>query len=166
MRCMARVKKRSGRGLDRGDLERVHVAVLVADRDILAGPEGMRAEPVAGLVVVLRGLVVVEDPAGMLPTARLVDQEANLVRIAVPEPPHPAMRPMLAPQLDIDMPGAVERRDELVAVARRPAGKFLGAGEVEPDALEHMRKLGHGGGLRVADPTGPNHAGTFVPVRR
>src|SRR5215510_482704 len=152
---MARVKKRSGRGLDRGDLERVHVAVLVADRDIFAGPERMRAEPVAGLVVVLRGLVVVEDPAGVLPTARLVHQHADLVRLASPEPPHPTMRPVLAPQLDVDMPRAVERCDELVAVPRRPAGKLLGTGEIEPDALEHMRKLGHGADSRVAGPTGP-----------
>jgi len=54
-----------------------------------------------------------------------------------------AMVAVLAPQFRIDVPGRIERRHELVAVARRACRIFLGAGEIEPDALEHMRQAGH-----------------------
>src|SRR3974377_1512709 len=60
------------RGLDRGDHKGVQRAVLVADRDILAGSENVVAEAVSGLVVILGFLVVIEHPACMLGPPRLV----------------------------------------------------------------------------------------------
>jgi len=43
------------------------------------------------------------------------------------------------PKLDIDVSGGVEWSEELIAMLVRARGKFLRAGEIEPDALEHMR---------------------------
>jgi hypothetical protein len=50
---------------------------------------------------------------------------------------------MFAPEFDVDLAAGVERCDKLVAVLRRPVRELLRAGEVEPDALELMRQLGH-----------------------
>ena len=57
---------------------------------------------------------------------------------------------VLAPKLRIDMALGVKRGNELVSVPRRARRKLLRAGEVEPDALEHMRQLGHGNLLERA----------------
>src|SRR5262249_37179531 len=72
----------------RDHLEGVHVAVFAADRDIFAVAKCVVAEAIAGLVVVLRGLVVVEHPARVLGTAGLVDEAAEFVVLAIPESPH------------------------------------------------------------------------------
>src|SRR5262249_56994194 len=56
----------SRRRLDRRHLEGVHVAVFAADRDIFAVAKRVVAEAIAGLVVVLRGLVIGEHPARVL----------------------------------------------------------------------------------------------------
>src|SRR5262249_472575 len=116
----------------------MHLAVLVTDRHVFAGSEGVSAEAVAALVVVLRPVVVVEPPTRVR-AARGMNQAADLVGLAVPEAADPAMVPVLAPQLQIDMAGRIERRDELVAVTRRSRRMLLRARKVEPDALEHMR---------------------------
>src|SRR5262249_31452983 len=122
------------RRLHRNDLERVHVAILVADRHVLAGHEGVGGEAVARLVILLRGLVIVEPPARMLVAAGLVHQLADFL-VVPPEPAHATVFAVLSPQARIDMVAGVQRRDELVAVARRAVGKFLRAGEIEPNAL-------------------------------
>src|SRR5882672_4519078 len=92
----------SRRGLDRNHLERVHVAVLVADRDVFARHESMAREPVACLVVLVCALVIIEDPAPVLVAARLVHQLADLLLLVAPEPAHAAMLAMRAPQGRID----------------------------------------------------------------
>src|SRR5438552_19021589 len=128
----------SGRGLDGHDLERVHLPVLVADRDVFAGPEGMRAEAIAGLVVLLGNALVIERPAGVAGAPRAVHQASYLVRLAFPETTYAAMVAVLSPQLHIDVPAGIERGHEFVTVARGARGKFLRTGQVEPDALERM----------------------------
>src|SRR5229473_5136985 len=133
----------SGRGLDRHDLEGVHLPVFVADRDVFAGPEGMGAEAIAGFVVLLGNVLVIEHPAGVAGTPRAVHQTPHLVRLALPEATHAAMVAVLSPELHIDMPVGIERGDELVTMAGGARGKFLRAGQVEPDALEHMRQRRH-----------------------
>ena len=65
------------------------------------------------------------------------------------------MLAMLAPEFDVDLAAGVERRDEFVAVLRRPVRELLRAGEVEPDALELMRQLGH---AKVSSPKAPEGA--------
>jgi hypothetical protein len=50
-----------------------------------------------------------------------------------------------APQLGIDVSIGVERSDEFIAVPLRTHREVLGAGEIEPDALEHVRQLRHDG---------------------
>src|SRR5229473_3623677 len=133
----------SGRGLDRHDLEGVHLPVFVADRDVFAGPEGMGAEAIAGFVVLLGNVLVIEHPAGVAGTPRAVHQTPHLVRLALPEATHAAMVAVLSPELHIDMPAGIERGHELVTMAGGARGKFLRAGQVEPDALEHMRQRRH-----------------------
>src|SRR5260370_35377737 len=118
----------SGRGLDRDHLERMHLAVLVADRDVFAGPEGMGAEAVAGFVVLLGNVLVIEHPAGVAGTPRAGHQTPHLVRLALPEPPHAAMVAVLSPELHIDMPVGIERGDELVTMAGGAPGGYLHAG--------------------------------------
>src|SRR5665811_1955649 len=136
--------RRSGRRFDRGHLVGVGLAVLVADRDIFARAERMGAEAVAALVVVGPGWIVVEDPARMLGSARLVHQEADLVVRAFPEPAHAAMLAIVSPERHVDMALVVERGDEFVAMALRALREFLGAGKIEPNALERVRQRGHG----------------------
>ncbi len=121
----------------------MHLAVLVADRDIFADPEGMAAEAVAGFVVVLGGVVIVENPARVLGAAGLVNELTELVVLAAPEPPHAAIGPVLAPEFDIDMVVVVERGDELIAVLGRTVGEFLRTRQVEADALELVRQTRH-----------------------
>jgi hypothetical protein len=116
----------------------MHVAVFTADRDVFAVAKRVVAETIAGLVVVL-GLVIVEHPARVLDAARLVDEAAELVVLAIPESTHAAMFTVFPPKLDIDVSVGVEWSDELIAMLVRARGKFLRAGEIEPDALEHMR---------------------------
>ena len=122
----------------------MHGARLVADRDVFARTENVRAEAVTALVVVLGAPIVVEHPAGVLRPARLVHEEADLVLLAIPEPADPAVAPVLLPLRLIDVAVGLERRDELVAVPRRALRKLLRAGEVEPDALEIVRQRRHG----------------------
>src|SRR5262252_3328320 len=144
-RSFARVELPSRRRLDRDHLEGVHVAVFAADRDIFAVAKRVVAEAIAGLVVVLRGLVVVEHPARVLGTAGLVDEAAEFVVLAIPESTHAAMFAVFPPKVDIDASIGIERSDEFVAMLVRARRKFLRAGEIEPDALEHVRQLGHDG---------------------
>src|SRR5262245_41225405 len=103
----------------------------------------MRRKAVAGLVVLLGRVVIVEHPATVLLAARLVHQATDLVLLALPEAPHAAVLPIAPPQLRIDVSGRIERCHELVAVARRAAREFLRAREVETDASELVRQLRH-----------------------
>src|SRR5579872_3674165 len=134
----------SGGSFDGGNLIGVHLTVFVANGNIFAGPECMRAEPIAALVVVLRGLVIIEDPAHVLGPARPVHQETVLVGLTIPEPPHAAMVAVLLPEPCIDMVPGIERRHEFIAMPRRALRELLRAGEVEPDALERVWQGGHG----------------------
>src|ERR1035438_10365253 len=120
--------RRSGRRLDCDHLVGMHLAVLVADRDIFARAERMGAEAVAALVVVDPGWIVVEDPARMLGSAWLVHQKADLVVLAFPEPAHAAMLAIALPELHVDMALVVERSDEFVTMTLRALREFLGAG--------------------------------------
>src|SRR5262249_21321095 len=147
----------SSRGLDRDNLEGVQLAVLVADRDVFAWPESMRTEPIARFIVLLGDALVIEHPARVAGAARAVHQMSELVRLALPEAPHAAVVAVLAPQIDVDVAAVIERSDELVAMARGARRKFLRAGQIEPDAFEHMRQRGHvqSPGLPDSQPGGP-----------
>src|SRR5262249_27901116 len=106
---------RSRRRLDRDHLEGVHVAVFTADRDIFAVAKGVVAEAIAGLVVVLRGLVIVEYPARVLGAAGLVDETAELVVLVIPESTYAAMFAVFPPKLGIDVSSGVKGSDEFIA---------------------------------------------------
>src|SRR5262245_35935109 len=88
----------SSRRFDADHSERVHVAVLILDRDIFARQKHVRAKAVPGLVIVGRALVVIEHPTCMLGAARLVHDPANLLVRPVPEPAHTTMVAVLLPK--------------------------------------------------------------------
>ena len=96
-------------GIDRHDAKRLQVAVLSADGNILAWKKCMCAEFVAGLIVVILVGIVVENPACVLGAARLVDETADLVLLAGPKPPNPAVFPILLPENRIDVPFGILR---------------------------------------------------------
>src|SRR5262249_17464392 len=147
-RCLPPRHTRSRRRLDRDHLEGVHVAVFTADRDIFAVAKGVVAEAIAGLVVVLRGLVIVEYPARVLGAAGLVDETPELVVLVIPESTYAAMFAVFPPKLGIDVSSGVKGSDEFIAVLVRARGEVLRASEIEPDALEHVRQLRHDGAPR------------------
>ena len=93
------------RRLHRCDLKRVRFPIVVADRYVLAGCENVAAKPIARLIVVVPIGVIVEHPAGVLGAAGLVDQVADLVVLAFPEPTDAAAVPVLVPQPRVDMAG-------------------------------------------------------------
>jgi hypothetical protein len=95
------------------------------------------AEPVAGLVVLVRVQVVVEEPGGSPGTARAVDEPSALVRFAGPETPDPALRPLLAPEIRIEMAVRVERRDDLVSVPDTALRELATAREMQRDTGQH-----------------------------
>src|SRR5438552_13091267 len=112
-RCRWRlaVQERCGSAyrLDRDHPEGVHLAVLVADRDIFAGAKDVVAEPIAGLIVLVGRLVIIEQPAAMAGAARPMHQPTDPVVLALPEPPHATMLAAFAPQPRIDMAVGGER---------------------------------------------------------
>ena len=57
----------------------------------------MRSKAVSGLVIVDPVAIVVEHPAGVLLTAWLMDDLADLIVFALPEPAHPAVVAMRSP---------------------------------------------------------------------
>jgi hypothetical protein len=90
--------------IDGDNKKRVRVAVLSADRDVFARQKRVCAEFVAGLIVVILVGIVVENPACVLGAAKLVDDTADLVLLAGPKPPNPAVFPILLPENRIDVP--------------------------------------------------------------
>src|SRR5664280_3714663 len=128
----------------RSTLSSSSAASDVYKRQIFPRAERMGAEAIAALVVVDPGWVVVEDPARMLGATRLVHQKADLVIVAFPEPAHAAMLALALPELHVDMALVVERGDEFVTMKLRALRELLGAGKIEPDALERVRQRGHG----------------------
>ena len=74
----------------------------------------MHAETITSFVVLCRTWVVIKHPAGMLRPSRLMDQMANLLVRAIPEPSYATILTVLLPQVRIDMPFAVERSNKLI----------------------------------------------------
>ena len=68
----------------------MHLAGVVADRDIFARHERMGAKPIAGFVVIFGGIVIIENPLRMFRPARFVQQMPGLF-LATPEPAHAAI---------------------------------------------------------------------------
>src|SRR3984885_2198769 len=66
----------------------------------------------------------------------LVDQTTHLVLLACPKSSNAAVLAILLPEQWVDASLGVERRNKVVAMARRAAGKFPGAGKVQNDAIE------------------------------
>ena len=69
----------------------------------------------------------------------ITSEAAEFVVLAIPESTHAAMFAVFPPKVDIDASIGIERSDEFIAMLVRARRKFLRAGEIEPDALEHVR---------------------------
>ena len=54
-------------------------ALLAADRNILAGRKGVRAEPVPGFVVIGPVGIIIEHPACVFGASRLVDEASDFI---------------------------------------------------------------------------------------
>ena len=102
--------------IHRYDAKGVELAVLSADRDILARQKRMCAELVTGFIVVVLVGIVIENPACVLSAARLVDETTDLVVLSCPKPPYPAVVPILLPEDRVDMSLEIERCDEIISV--------------------------------------------------
>src|ERR1700733_5306143 len=109
---------------------------MSADGNILAWQKCMCAKFVAGLIDIVFIGIVVEYPAGVLGATGLVDQTTDLVLLACPKSPNAAVLAILLPEQWVDASQGVERRNKVVAMARRAARKFPGAGKVQHDAIE------------------------------
>ena len=110
---------------------------MLGDRDVLADPEGVLVEAVAGLVVGRLAVeVVMEGPADV---ARM-DEVAVLVVLARIEIEHGAFGALLVELIHIDAAEAVERRDELVAVPGVALRELGRAGKFETDTLQHGKQ--------------------------
>jgi hypothetical protein len=114
---------------------------IMLDGYLFALRECMRSEPIAGFIIVTSCPIVVEHPAGVLRTAGLVDEQANLFVLALPKPPDTTVLAMLLPELWINVPTSIKRRDDFIAVAYRALGVLLRARQVESDASELAREL-------------------------
>jgi hypothetical protein len=112
--------------------------VLIPQRHVLARHERMRAEAVAGFVIVGAVLVVVENPPGAFASARLVGKPAGLVVLALPETPDAAAIAQFLERRGIDMATPIERCHEFVTARGRSVRMLLRAREIQSDALEHM----------------------------
>src|SRR5262249_9699210 len=123
-----------GGRMDVGDAEGALDAVVLGDRHVLAGHEGMLGEAEDRLIVVLA------RPVGEQPgLAAMMPHQASLGVLVGPEAAYSAFRLVARPGAGIEPAVGVERCDELVAattVARRRIG---GAGELKADFLQ-----GHG----------------------
>lgn len=102
--------------LDGSDREGVNLVFGIADGNILARPERMRPKPVSGFIVVIRRVVIVEYPARMFLSSRLMHQLANLVLFAGPEALHPTGSAIGLPRRCVDMAVWIKRCNELVPV--------------------------------------------------
>src|SRR5260370_23872217 len=81
--------------IDCDNPKRVELAALPADRDVFTRPKGMRFKSVAGLVVVMLAVTVIEDPARAVGAARLVDEATDLVVFAIPLSTNASVVPIL-----------------------------------------------------------------------
>ena len=106
----------------------MHLPVLATDRDIFAGHKGVRSQAIPRLVIVGAGRIVVEHPARMLGTPGLVNEAADLLVLAVPEPADAAVLAVFMPELRIDVRLLVEWSNEFITVIDRSRRKVLGAG--------------------------------------
>jgi hypothetical protein len=85
----------------------------------------MRSKAVSGLVVVDPITIVIEHPAGVFLTAWLVDDPADLIVFALPEPAHPAVVAMRLPERCIDMAFGIKRSHEFISVLGGAGGEFF-----------------------------------------
>lgn len=134
----------SGRRFHRRYLEGVSLSVLIANGDIFAWAESVRAKAIAAFVIILSRLVVIENPAAMLGPTRLVDQKTEFVWLTFPKPAHATVVALLLPERGVDVAFAIQGRDKFITMPRRALGKLLGSGEIEPDAFETVRQGRHG----------------------
>jgi hypothetical protein len=114
----------------------MHIAVFIADRNVLTQRKCVSPKPVTGLIIVNPVRVIVKHPACMFCSAWLVDEASNLIAVAGPEPTHATMVALLLPKVRIDMALCVKGRNEFIAVVAGTIGEFLRPRKIESDTFE------------------------------
>jgi hypothetical protein len=114
------------------------VGALIAQRQVFAGYEVVRAKSISGFVIISASSVVVKNPASMLTTTWLVCEHAELFIVMTPKASHSAVIAMRLPEMKIDVPFVIERRYELIAVNTGARWKILGACKMQANSLERM----------------------------
>src|SRR5271163_2582900 len=100
------------------------LAVLVAQRRVLADLEGVVAEAEAFLLLfVLASPLPFEGPGRGAAAAGMMDEEAAHRGLIAPKPMSETFAAMLLPGLKIDAAIGGQRRDEIIAVPDRAIGE-------------------------------------------
>src|ERR1700689_2117362 len=108
------------------------LALLFAHRHVLADLEGVVAEAETFLLLfVLASPLPFEGPGRAATAAGVIDEETAQRGLIAPEAMGETFAPMLLPGFKIDVAIGGQRRDEIIAVAYRAIGEFLGARGVE-----------------------------------
>ena len=98
--------------------------------------EAVAAEMVALILGVgRRDVVVVDGPGRSVRPSCAVQQVAEAIGLAGPETSHAAPAAQTVPRILVEMAVAVQRRDDLVAVALAPFRELRGAGHLKRDTL-------------------------------
>lgn len=139
-----RISDCSGRILDGDDLERLHLAVVVTNRQILTNLHDVIAQAVGGFVIIIAGVVVIDQPSRATDAAGAMAQITDIF-FPPPKSMDATQFLVLAPFRNIDFPLGIKRRHDVVAVLMRSCRMLLSAGKMQGDAFEIVRD-GHGGG--------------------
>jgi len=119
-------------------------AAMVANRDVFSGRNGVRTEAVARLfVIIVAHVAVIEHPTCVFCSARLVNKATDCVLLTIPESANATFFLVLPPEFGIDMTVLVKRSDQIVTMAGRARGEFLGSRKLESDVLERVLRF-HG----------------------
>src|SRR5271169_4723430 len=102
------------------------LAVLVAQRRVLADLEGVVAEAEAFLLLfVLGSPLPFEGPGRAAAAPRVMNEEAAHRRLVAPEAMSKTFAAMLLPGFEVDVAVGGQGSDEVIAVPDRPVGEFL-----------------------------------------
>jgi hypothetical protein len=115
------------RRTDAGNFERVVGPVVgITNRDVLALNKSVRTEAVPGLVVLVRPVLVVDQPGRAALSAGAMHEAAMPVELTGPEAAHAAMVARLMPECRVEATIGSQRRHDDVAAPGTPI-RILGA---------------------------------------
>jgi hypothetical protein len=99
----------------------------------------MRAQSIAGFVVVHPVAVIVNDPCRPSCTAAAVNEQAVLIGLAKPKAANPTLNPLATPLNRIQSAICIERCGDLIPKQRAPVRKLASPGERQRNTVKHRR---------------------------